>query len=53
MEKKAYRECALKMADMYRQMILIIAGDGFHGEIDIMNKFVELTAEKVKLMKAR
>ncbi len=55
MEKKAYRECALKMADMYRQIILIIASaDGqSHGEVDIMNRFVELATEKVKLIKAR
>lgn len=52
MERKMYRECCTKMADMYRQVLTII-GDGATNEVDIMNKFVELTTEKVKLIKAR
>jgi hypothetical protein len=44
------------MADMYRQVLTII-GEGSNGdaagEVDIMNRFVELTTEKVKLLKAR
>ena len=49
-----YRECCTKMADMYRQVLTIIGdGQGASGEVDIMNRFVELTAEKVKLIKAR
>jgi hypothetical protein len=49
MEKKAYRECALKMASMYRQVITIMGDD----TCGIMERFVEITAEKVKLLKAR
>jgi hypothetical protein len=56
MERKMYRECCSKMADMYRQVLTII-GEGSYGdaagEVDIMNRFVELTTEKVKLLKAR
>jgi hypothetical protein len=34
--------------------VLTIVGDGASGgEVDIMNRFVELTTEKVKLIKAR
>ena len=54
MERKIYRECCTKMADMYRQVLTIIGdGQSASGEVDIMNKFVELTAEKVKLIKGR
>ncbi len=49
MEKKAYRECALRMASMYRQVITIMGDD----TCGIMERFVEITAEKVKLLKAR
>ncbi len=52
MERKMYRECCAKMAEMYRQVLTII-GDGATNEVDIMNRFVELTTEKVKLIKAR
>ncbi len=54
MERKMYRECCTKMGDMYRQVLTIIGdGCGVSGEVDIMNRFVELTTEKVKLIKAR
>ena len=54
MERKMYKECCTKMGDMYRQVLTIIGdGCGVSGEVDIMNRLVELTTEKVKLIKAR
>ncbi len=56
MEKRAYRECCQKMAQIYRKAMGIMEEDKYvdsSSHLDIMTTFVELTNEKLKLLKAR